>query len=129
MAKVFIVEDEPGLQYLYRKLLSFNGFEVMDIAENGEEAVIMFKSFPEKPDVILMDNRMPKKTGIEASKEILQIDKNIKIIFTSADLSIKEEALSIGAFSFWDKPFTLDHLIVDINRAIESNFLQRKASV
>jgi FixJ family two-component response regulator len=80
----------------------------------------MFKSFSDKPKVILMDNRMPIKSGIEASKEILLIDKNIKIIFISADITIKEEALSIGAFGFWDKPFLIDSLIDDIKKAFES---------
>lgn len=90
------------------------------IAEDGEEAVIMFKSFLIKPKVILMDHRMPEKTGLEASEEILYLDKKVKIIFVSADISIREEALSVGAFSFWVKPFTIDSLIHEINRAIES---------
>jgi len=93
---------------------------VAGIAEDGEEAVIMFKAFLEKPKVILMDHRMPEKTGLEASEEILNIDKKVKIIFVSADISIREEALSIGAFSFWVKPFSLDQLLDEINRAIES---------
>jgi len=93
---------------------------VAGIAEDGEEAVIMFKSFSEKPKVILMDHRMPEKTGLEASEEILDLDKKVKIIFVSADISIREDALSIGAFSFWDKPFTIGQLIHEINRAIES---------
>ena len=91
----------------------------MGVAENGEMAVSMFKELSNKPKVILMDHRMPIKTGIEASKEILQIDKNVKIIFTSADITIKEEAISIGAFSFWDKPFTIDVLIDDIKKAFK----------
>ena len=78
----------------------------------------MFKAFSENPKVILMDHRMPKKNGIDASKEILKIDKNVKIIFTTADISIKEEALSIGAFSFKDKPFTVEGLIGDIKNAL-----------
>ena len=90
------------------------------IAEDGEEAVIIFKAFLEKPKVILMDHRMPEKTGLEASEEILDIDKRVKIIFVSADISIREEALSIGAFSFWVKPFSLDQLLDEINKAIES---------
>ncbi len=63
---------------------------------------------------------MPNKSGIEASKEILQIDKNIKIIFVSADTTIKEEVLAFGAFSFWDKPFLIESLVADIKRAFES---------
>ncbi len=91
---------------------------MLGVAEDGEEAIRMFKSFKKKPKIILMDQRMPVKTGLEATKEILQIDNKVKIIFVSADLSIKEEALSIGAFSFWDKPFSIDQLIEEIKNAI-----------
>ncbi len=61
---------------------------------------------------------MPIKNGIEATKEILQINSNTKIIFTSADEDVKEEALAIGAFSFIDKPFDFDLLIDNIKKAI-----------
>jgi len=93
---------------------------VAGIANNGIEAVSMFKSFSNKPKVILMDQRMPEMNGIEASKLILQIDNRVKIIFISADSSVKEEAISIGAFLFIDKIFTIDELIGAINRAIKS---------
>jgi two-component system chemotaxis response regulator CheY len=118
--RVFIVDDERALQFIYSELLKIGGFEVAGIAENGEQAVSMFKSFSEKPKVILMDNRMPRKTGLEATKEILEIEVNVKIIFVSADNSIKEEALSIGAFSFWEKPFEIDELLEHIKKAIVS---------
>ena len=65
---------------------------------------------------------MPKKNGITASEEILKINSNTKIIFISGDSSIQEEALSIGAFCFRDKQFTVEQLINDIRRAIESFF-------
>jgi len=96
------------------------GFEIMGKAYNGEEAVSIFKSFSVKPKVILMDHRMPLKNGIEASKEILRIERTTKIIFTTADGSIKEEAFAIGAFSFLDKLFSIEYLIDEITRAFES---------
>ena len=120
MEKVFIVDDEPSLQFFYKQLLTLNGYEVAGIANNGEEAISMFKSFSDRPKVILMDHRMPNKNGIEASKEILQIDNKTRIIFISADSTIKEEAHSIGAFCFKDKPFTIKQLVDDINNAIEN---------
>ena len=63
---------------------------------------------------------MPKKNGIEASKVILKLDNSVKSIFTTADNSIKEEAYSIGAFGFKDKPFAIEELIDDINKALKS---------
>ena len=78
----------------------------------------MYKDFSTKPDIILMDHRMPIKNGLEASKEILEMDGHPKIIFASADKSIREEALSLGILSFKDKPFTLQRLINNIKKAI-----------
>lgn len=121
--QVLIVDDEHSLQFFYEKILKIGGFEVAGIARSGKEAVSMFKSFPNKPKVILMDQRMPEMSGIEASKLILQIDKRVKIIFISADASVKEEAISIGAFLFLDKIVTVSKMIGAINKAIESYVL------
>ncbi|MHA1803343.1 MAG: response regulator [Promethearchaeota archaeon] len=119
---IFVVEDEPSLQYFYKQVLTLNNFKIAGIARDGEEAVSLFKSLPEKPKVILMDYRLPKKNGIIATQEILRIDNSVKIIFTSADDSAKEEALSLGACVFLDKPFTINQLIEEIKKAMgESN--------
>jgi DNA-binding NtrC family response regulator len=121
--KILIVDDERSLQFFYEKILTIGGFGVAGIASNGKEAVSMFKSFSNKPKVILMDQRMPEMSGIEASKLILQIDSSVKIIFISADASVKEEAISIGAFLFIDKIITVSKLLGAINRAIENYVL------
>ncbi len=71
-----------------------------------------------KPDVVIMDHRMPIKSGIEATEEILEFDKNAKIIFASTDKTVKEIALSIGALIFEEKPFDNIILIDDINKLI-----------
>ena len=95
------------------------GFEVAGMAENGEEAVLMYKHFVEKPSITIMDHRMPVKNGIEALKEILRFDNNAIVIIVSADSSIKEEALSLGAYSFKQKPFDIDYLLSNIKKALE----------
>ena len=61
---------------------------------------------------------MPFKNGIEATKEILAFDSDCKIIFASADSSIKSLALSIGAINFLEKPFDIDNLILLIENMI-----------
>lgn len=116
---IFIVEDDHSLRLLYEKALQLNGYNVVGSAKDGEEAVNMYNRFSSKPDIILMDHRMPIKNGIEAAKEIFQNSSDIKpkIIFVSADRSIKETALSIGVLSFKDKPFSLDRLFNNIEKA------------
>jgi len=110
---VLIVEDDLSILRLYKMILELEGFHTFE-ANNGEKAVNMYKSLQEKPDIILMDHRMPIKNGIEASKEILAIDHHSKIIFVSADATIKNKALSIGAIKFIKKPFPNNSLIKSI---------------
>jgi len=105
---------------LYEKALELNRYTVIGAAKDGDEAVKMFVDFTSKPNVIIMDHRMPIKNGIEATKEILERSDNPKpkIIFASADLSIKEEALAIGVSCFKDKPFTLERLFSNIEKVM-----------
>lgn len=97
-----------------------SGFQVLGIANNGDEAIKMFRSFTEKPDIIILDYRMPVKNGIDALKEILQIDHNSRVIFASADKTIREEVYSYGAMEFLDKPFTHQKLMNTLNRCLKS---------
>ena len=59
--------------------------------------------------MILMDYRLPKMNGLEAAKAILRKRPAIKIIISTADDSIREEAVSAG-MTFLQKPFSLDEL-------------------
>ncbi len=119
MIRILIVEDDPNIQFIYKEMMKLFGFEIIGLADNGETAVEMFKSFKVKPDVILMDHRMPEKDGIEASKEILALDNHSKIIFASADREIREKALLIGAVSFKQKPFGFELLKQNIEKAYD----------
>ena len=89
------MEDEEDMRNLYSKFLIEMGFDVKAFAKNGKEAVEKFKIFTEKPDIIIMDYKMPEKNGIDAAREILKIDSKIKIIMISADSTIKKDALSV----------------------------------
>lgn len=114
-----IVDDELSILELYKLLFTSVGFKIAGMAKNGKEAVEMYKSFSNKPDVIIMDHRMPIMNGIEASREILQFDKDAKIIFASADMTVQKEATSIGVISFKGKPFNTDRLINNVKKAME----------
>ncbi len=125
MVTIFIVDDDQSLQRLYILILTEAGFEIIDTALNGKVAVEKFLSFKEKPDIILMDHRMPIKNGLDAMIEILQIETHEKIIFASADISIKQKALSLGACEFIDKPFNMGKLIATIQRVITELVIER----
>ncbi len=116
---VFIVEDDQDLRILYAKILIDRGFNVIGCAKNGAEGITKFNNFLEKPDVIILDYHMPLKNGIQTAKEILEFDKNTKIIFISGEESVEEEAYIVGAESFLTKSFTFEQLITEINRVID----------
>lgn len=61
---------------------------------------------------------MPVKSGLEAAMEIFEIDKNVKILFASADSSVEDEALRMGAVGFLKKPFSLRSFISEIERIL-----------
>lgn len=120
MVSVFIVEDDLSLQKLYGIMLTSFGFEVVDKASDGKEAIEKFKSFSPKPNIIIMDHRMPIKNGIEATIELMKFNSNTKIIFMSADKSIEGRALKIGAIAFIEKTFTAIQLKNEIDRIFNS---------
>ncbi|NVM16891.1 MAG: response regulator [Candidatus Lokiarchaeota archaeon] len=118
MATIFLIDDDSSIVTLFDKFLTILGHEIVAKAYNGDEAVKIFHEFRISPDVILMDHRMPKKDGLTAAKEILRLNNKSKIIFFSADYSIKEKALALGAKYFLEKPFQLDKLSNVIKKII-----------
>jgi len=118
LTSIFLVDDDIPLRIVFEELLTINGFDVVAKASNGREAVEAFKKLEKKPDIILMDHRMPIMDGIAATKEILKINRSSKIIFASADQTVKDLALSIGASSFKIKPFTIKFLIENIKKIV-----------
>ncbi|MFX1323711.1 MAG: response regulator [Promethearchaeota archaeon] len=124
MIKIFIVDDDQSLQQLYSLILKEAGFKIIDTAFNGKLAIEKYKKLNQKPDLILMDHRMPIKNGLDAMSEILQINHNEKIIFASADISIKQKALSLGACAFLDKPFNMRNLLNTMKKIIQGVTVQ-----
>ncbi|MEE9377061.1 MAG: response regulator [Candidatus Lokiarchaeia archaeon] len=126
MIKIFIVDDDQSLQRLYGLILKEAGFEIVDTAINGKVAVEKYNKLKVKPDLILMDHRMPIKNGLDAMAEILKINKKAKIIFASADMSVKQKALSLGACEFLDKPFKMQKLLTTIQKLTKEVILNIK---
>lgn len=119
MIRIIIVNDDQSLQRLYALILKEAGFEIMDTAINGKNAIEKYNKLEVKPEIILMDHRMPIKNGLDAMAEILQINSHKKIIFASADVSVKEKAKSLGACAFLDKPFKMHKLINTIQHIVK----------
>jgi DNA-binding response OmpR family regulator len=111
MAHILVAEDERDIRELINFTLMFAGHKVTQ-ASNGAEALDLAPKV--KPDLIMMDVRMPKMTGYEACRQMKQIDeiKNIPVIFLSAKGQDEEvqTGLEAGAVEYILKPFAPDEL-------------------
>jgi two-component system chemotaxis response regulator CheY len=109
--KILIVDDAAFMRMMIKDTLKKNGYENLIEAADGELAVQAFKT--EKPDLIIMDITMPNKNGLEALKEIKQLDPNAKIVMCSAmgQESMVVEAIRSGAKDFIVKPFKADRVL------------------
>ena len=108
---VLVAEDERDIRELIVISLELEGFNVVEVP-NGEEAVKKAKEI--KPDLILMDVRMPKMTGYEACKALKAEDatKEIPVVVLSAKGQEAEVStgLELGAEEYLLKPFAPDEL-------------------
>jgi len=102
--RILAVEDDDySYQYLWELIIG-TGAEIVR-AENGEDAIKIFKQIP-APDLILMDIKLPKLSGIDATKAIRTVNQKIPIIAQTAYAfeSDKETALKAGCNAFITKP-------------------------
>jgi DNA-binding response OmpR family regulator len=126
MTTILIAEDERDIRELIAFTLRFGGFEVEE-ATNGIEAVE--KAHELRPDLIIMDVRMPKKTGYEACEELKGVDdtKNIPVVFLSAKGQEAEirQGMELGAVDYIIKPFEAEQLPKRIAEILETTKYQR----
>ena len=120
MTSVLIVDDEMFIVELYRDILQLRGYKVVGTAFDGEEACRKYGSSSDKPDVVIMDHRMPIMNGVEATKQIIRMNPRQKVIFVSADVLVEKEAREAGAVEFLPKPFRMDDLIEKMEKVSES---------
>lgn len=116
MARILIAEDERDIRDLINFTLVFAGHEVITTA-NGEEAYE--KAREQRPDLILLDVRMPRMTGYEACEKIKsdETTRHIPVVFLSAKGQEKEvqTGLEVGAIEYILKPFAPDQLTERVN--------------
>ncbi len=118
-AFVAIIEDNVDIADLYVKLVQAAGMRVCLIARDGAEAVEAFRHAGKPPDILLIDHRMPVKSGLAAMREILAIDPSARFIFISADEGIRDEAMAAGAKAFLRKPAGMKEILDTINRVLD----------
>ena len=120
-ATVLVVEDEEKLRRVIELQLKTAGFEV-EQASSAEGALRLV----DQSDVILTDLRLPGMSGLELLANLHLQDSHKPVIVMTAFSSVETavEAMKAGAVDFLPKPFSLDHLMTVVNKALELRTLR-----
>ncbi|OPY30461.1 MAG: acetoacetate metabolism regulatory protein AtoC [Methanocella sp. PtaU1.Bin125] len=113
-----IVEDEEDLIWIYRRIFARIGVPVSFVAADGTDALTVFREAAPKPQVVLMDYRLPGLSGLDLTKEMIKSEPGTRVIFLSGDGSVKDEAFKAGAYRFLEKPAGLKDIITAIESAL-----------
>jgi two-component system chemotaxis response regulator CheY len=124
MPKTFtavIADDIELTRKVIKEILIHANISVIAEASNGKEAVIQCKTH--KPDICIMDVVMPIMGGIEATRKIVEDNKEAKVILLSGltNQQIMMEAINCGARDFLIKPFTPNDLILSVKKVLQSS--------
>jgi two-component system sensor histidine kinase/response regulator len=121
-ALILVIDDEESMRDSCSQIITREGL-LSDTAENGEKGLEKIKEF--HPDMVLIDLKMPGKSGMEVLEEIQTIDSTvIPVVITGyGTVESAVEAVKKGAFDFIQKPFTPEELRMIIRRGLERRSL------
>jgi len=122
--RILVVDDEKNMRFFLREALKSQGYTVL-MAENGENALEMIKD-NNGFDCVLLDIRMPRKDGLQTLDEILAMQLDIPVIMMTAygSKEVAMEAIRMGAYDYFTKPFDINEMRVVVKRALEKQQLE-----
>jgi DNA-binding response OmpR family regulator len=112
--KILLIEDDPFISEIYQRKLSENGFEV-ELVQDGSLALKKFQIF--QPDFVLLDIMLPKKSGWEILKELVEVNNNSSKIVMLTNLGEQDkikQALEMGADDYLIKASLTPSELVEI---------------
>ena len=119
MKRVLIADDASFMRQMIRDIIEPEGFEVVGEASDGMEVVEKYKKL--RPDVVMMDIVMPKRSGIDAVRAIKAEDAGARVVMCSAlgQDALVSEAIQAGARDFIVKPFKPDAVLATLAKVVE----------
>ena len=118
---VLISDDAAFMREMLRDILTEGGFEIAAEAIDGNEAIELFQEH--SPDLVMLDIVMPRKSGLEALREIMGMSPSACVVMCSAlgQETLVMDALEAGARDFIVKPFKPDKVLEVVGKALEKS--------
>ncbi len=123
--KILIVEDEPDISLIMTAAMRDNGYRAL-VARDGAEGLDL--ALRERPDLILLDLRLPEMNGIQVLHSLREHEANVPVVVVTAWRSqeLVIEALRLGVKDYLNKPFALADLLGVVERALTEDRLRRE---
>jgi len=124
LGTVLVIDDERGPRESLRMVLKYD-YE-MFLADRVDAGIKLLREQP--PDLIIMDIRMPEKSGIEGLREIREINPNVSIVMLTGygDLETAQQAIRHGANDYLQKPFDTDEIQEVVKKYVNRTKLQSR---
>jgi DNA-binding NtrC family response regulator len=123
MASILIIDDEIAIATAFAMFFRHDGAHVVHEAHTGAEGIEAFERV--RPDLVLLDVRLPDMTGFDVLGKIRGEDAMVIMVTGYGDVTMAVEALHKGAENFLTKPVDLSHLAAAAARALEKGQLRR----
>ncbi len=122
---VFVVDDDPSVRRAIKRLIESMGLRVELFASAHE---FLQADRPDVPACLVLDIRLPSKSGLDLQRELADDNQQIPIIFITAhgDIPMTVRAMKAGAVEFLTKPFRDQDLLDAIHNALERDGLRRQ---
>ena len=119
MTRVLVADDASFMRQMIRDIIEPEGYEVVGEASDGVEVIDKFLEL--RPDLVMMDIVMPKRSGIDAVKGIKLEDPTAVVVMCSAlgQEALVMEAIQAGAKDFIVKPFKPDAVVSTLAKVLE----------
>jgi len=120
---ILIVDDEESVRRLLNNKLTNDGYQCYEASNAGQA---LDKLRHNKIDLVMLDIKMPGKSGIELLPEIKSVNSDISVIMitATADMHTAIQCMKQGAYDYITKPFELDEIAISVARALEKRRLE-----
>ena len=121
-SRILVIDDEPAIRDSLRMILEYEDYQFVGAA-SGQEALDVLHR--ERPDVVLLDIKMPGVDGMEVLRKLRAIDETLPVIMISGHgtTATAVEAIRSGAIDFLDKPLSSERVIVTLRNVLRQSAL------
>jgi len=126
--KIVAIDDEPEILWVIARILEEEGYQALT-ADNGAEGLELIRR--ERPDLVLLDLRLPEMNGLEVLRRLREFDKEMMVIILSAfeNFEAAVQAMKLGSYDFLTKPINVEEMKITLKNALRTQNLVEEVEV